>query len=277
MSILEKELLAKNFRRAKPVGLRYDRANGETAGRHFRCNAALISRLLARCTRVLVSCEEGWSREIPDVLTGEITRARLSPFPDVWTPGTRISPEGGAIQIETYAELPLDEDSFDGVVADSSLLLSGDVTASLREFRRILSPKGTLVVLGVNWEHEMAGKSVSYEISFRRYRDNAYLGLIRRTLSPPAEIEYVCLLDPHEELTKKLVCMNREELRSLSLEDVPAAREHVVSVELIQIPQMTAVSLREACEAAGFRDVVVRGFPHTDCGDAPHLLAVGKA
>ena len=55
--------------------------------------------------------------------------------------------------------------------------------------------------------------------------------------------------------------MRRDELRTLSIADVPEAGENILSVELINIPQMTAVSLKDACEDAGFRNVVVAGAP----------------
>ncbi len=250
MEIIEKELLARVSGRVEPVGLRYDRLareglvyeraenRSEAAGWYFRCNTALVSRLLARCRRLLVCSEEDWLRQTLNSLEGEVLD-----------------------NVETHAELPIGSGSFDGVVADSSILLKGDLAATLGEFKRILTTGGRLVILVANWEYEMAGDSLSYETSFRRYGGDVYLGFVRRSLSPPVEVEYVCLLDSSAELARGLARLDREELRSLSLEDVPEARKHVVSVDLIEIPQVTAASLYLACKAAGFRDVVVGGAP----------------
>ncbi|KPJ59342.1 MAG: hypothetical protein AMJ46_11440 [Latescibacteria bacterium DG_63] len=177
------------------------------------------------------------------------------------TTRTEVSSCTPTLRVGTYANLPLEDRSFDGVLVDSSFLLSGDVVASLGEFKRILKPGGRLLALVANWAYEMMGRSVLYETSFKRYRGNVYLGLVRRTLSPPTEVEYICLLAPRANLSQKLARLSRDELRSLTFEDVPEAKEHVLSVELIEIPQMTAASLKGACKTGGFRNVVVAGAP----------------
>ncbi|UCF79035.1 MAG: methyltransferase domain-containing protein, partial [Candidatus Eiseniibacteriota bacterium] len=236
MGALEKELRAKGPKRVKPVGLRYDRPVAETreaASCYFACNAALGSRLLAQCSSVLVVGEESW---LGDVRVSE---------------GERV----------TYEELPLEGGPFDGVLADSSILLSSDLAAYLREFRRILKPGGTLCLVVANWEHEMAGEAMTYQTSFKRYGGEVYLGLVKRMLSPPEEVEYICRLDPREPSSRELALMNRNELKTLTLGDVPAARQNILSVELIEITQATEATLRHACERARFREVLVAGAP----------------
>jgi SAM-dependent methyltransferase len=299
--LLERELLSKPLTPAKPVGLRYDRLEGEglvyreremppeqssdftprfdediasefpadfapgsstDASRvssggsywYFLCNGLLISRLLARCKNVLVTCGEGWSRDLFCWEAKEVVRICLS---------SSVSPvhKRGVVSVEAYERFSYRDGSFDGVVVDSSILLSNSVRTSLREFRRVLKPAGRLCAVAVNWEYEMAGKTETYETSFRRYGSKVYLGLLKRTLSPPMEVEYVCLLDPKEGFVKKLASMEREELRTLSLADVPGAAKAVVSAELIEIPQFTRAFLEDVCAEAGFSGLVVSGAP----------------
>jgi SAM-dependent methyltransferase len=258
---LEKELLSKELTPAQPVGLRYDRLGADAcitsteASRWYSLtNKLLISSLSAHCNNVLVASGEGWLRDLFRSEKREVVRICFSSFV------SRVQ-KMNAAPVETYERLSYRDSSFDGVVVDSSILLSNNVRASLEEFRRILKLGGRICVVAVNWEYEMAGRIETYETSFRRYGSKVYLGLLKRTLSPPKEVEYVCLLDPKGNLAKKLASMEREELRTLSLADVPGATKAVVSAELIEIPQLTRAFLEDVCVEAGFSSVAVSGAP----------------
>lgn len=297
---LEKELLSKKLTPAKPVGLRYDRlekegfvcseremtpeasyvapksdediasqpspdiasasstdvcaTSSEASNLYFVSNRLLISSLLVQCKTILVASGEGWLHDLFWSGEKEIVRVCLSSF-------ASAVQKRSAMPVEAYEQLSYRDSSYDGVAVDSSILLSNNVRASLEEFRRILKPGGRICVVAVNWEYEMAGRIETYETSFRRYGGKVYLGLFKRTLSPPKEIEYVCLLDPRESLVRKLASMEREELRVLGLTDVPGAVKAVVSAELIEIPQFTGTSLKDVCAEAGFSSVVVSGAP----------------
>ena len=245
---LETKLLSMKLKPARPVGLRYDRLEsladvspkpGRASYWYFLCNGLLISHLLARCKDVLVACGEGLTRDVLSCREGKVVRASPS----------------------SYEELSAQDHSFDGVVTDSSILLSGNVAARLKGFRQMLRLRGRICILAVNWEYEMSGQDETYETSFRRYGGRVYLGLLKRTLSPPREVEYVCLLDSRESLVQKLTSMGREELKNLSLSDVPEAARAVVSAEVIEIPQFTRASLENLGRTSGFSSVAVSGAP----------------
>jgi hypothetical protein len=117
------------------------------------------------------------------------------------------------------------------------------------------------VLLVANWEYETEGESVSYDLSFRRYRGRVHAGLVKRTLEPAVEVEYVCLLDPEEQTVRKLAELPREELRRLGIRDVHGLGRLVISAEVIKIPQATVRSLETAGREAGFSSSVIGGVP----------------
>jgi len=125
----------------------------------------------------------------------------------------------------------------------------------------MLTPGGRVCVVAVNWEYEMGERNETYETSFRRYGGNIYLGLVKRTLLPATELEYISLLDPSCPLVRKLASMERDELKRLTIIDVPPLMGAIRSVEVIKILQFTSESLREASKSAGFSDTVVSGAP----------------
>jgi len=245
---LENRLLSKRPKRAKPVGLRYDRlaaggivAEGvprvrpaEMSYWYFLANQLLISRLLRPCGRVMVACAETWP-------------ARLLRCQD--------------IEMLPIAPVSLGDGPFDGILVDTSILLSGDVAQRLVQFRAMLTSGGQICVVAVNWEYELANRNLVYETSFRRYQGKVYLGLLKRTLVPAKEVEYIALLDPAYPLVKKLASMERDDLRRLRIMDVPSLVSAVSSVEVIEIPQFTSESLQEACRSACFSNAIVSGAP----------------
>jgi len=240
---LETEILSRELSPAEPVGLRCDRLAREgwlseprsSASRrslacvYWSCNREAVAALLKGRRNVLVACEESWAEELP--LTG--TRA---------VKGASVGP-------------------FDAVLADSSILLSGELTESLSSFRRVLGAGGRVVLLVANWEYEMEGESVSYDLSFRCYRGNVHAGLVKRTLEPALEVEYVCVLDPDEPIVMKLAELPREKLRRFGVRDVPGLGRLVVSAEVIKLPQATVRSLETAGREAGFSRSVIAGAP----------------
>ncbi|MFH0779205.1 MAG: methyltransferase domain-containing protein [Candidatus Eisenbacteria bacterium] len=298
---LEKRLLSVELRPAKPIGLRYDRlaregfcfTRGLSGGAywyHF-CNGLALSGRLLNAHRVLLLCEEDWWADIPGMLDKDVTRVVLTVRPThdgphlepvesaAESPGKSsveactepsVEPVESAVKLPTdtitvsdFGRLPLEARSFDTVVADSSILLGGDLSVCASELGRVLPPGGSLCLISANWEYEMAGKSLGYETSFKRYLGNVYLGLVKRTLSPPKETEYVCRLDSRASLSRRLALLPREKLGALALADVPGAIEHVVSAEIIEIPQVTRSSLEQVLREAGFDDPVVGGAPGT--------------
>jgi SAM-dependent methyltransferase len=222
------------------------------------CNSLLISRVLAQCKKILVACGESWPGSLFRCEDKEVVRICLSSFVSPFVSPVR---EGIIIPVETYEQFSYGDSSFDGVIVDSSILLSKDVKTALREFSRVLKPGGRICILAVNWEYEMASESETYETSFRRYRGKVYLGLLKRTLNPPREVEYICLLDPGQSLAQKLASMERDELRALTLSDAPDAAKAVISAEVIEIPQFTRTFLEDVCREAGFSSVAVSGAP----------------
>jgi hypothetical protein len=228
--------------------------SSEASNLYFVSNRLLISNLLAQCKTILVASGEGWLRDLFWSEEKEIVRVCLSSF-------ASAVQKRSVMSIEAYEQLSYPDSSYDGVVVDSSILLSNNVRASLGEFRRILKPGCRICVVAVNWEYEMAGRTETYDTSFRRYGGKVYLGLLKRTLSPPKEVEYVCLLDQRESPVRKLASMEREELRVLGLTDVPGAAKAIVSAELIEIPQLTRALLEDVCIEAGFSSVAVSGAP----------------
>jgi len=200
---------------------------------------------------VLTVCEEHWGEEVLPA-------------------GTRVTREIPTISADSA-------DCADAVLADSSILLFGELPQSLSGFRRVLSAGGRAVLLVANWEYEMEGEAVRYELSFRRYRGKVHAGLVKRTLEPALEVEYVCVLDPDAPAVRKLAELPRDELRRLGARDVPGLEKFVVSVEVIRIPQATVHSLEVAGREAGFSRSVVGGAPGAPAGGSPHLLAVFDA
>jgi hypothetical protein len=150
---------------------------------------------------------------------------------------------------------------FDAVLADSSILLSGELDESLAEFRIVLKRGSRVVLLVANWEYEVNGIPVQYDLSFKRYRGGVYAGLVKRTLDPPLEVEYVCMLDPSEAAVRKLVQLPRDRLRELKMRDVPGLERLVISAEVIKINQATQGSIERAGREAGFSRSVVAGAP----------------
>jgi len=256
---LERELLSRELKTAEPIGLRYDRVDLSLEPRgasywYFLCNRLLISHLLAQRKRVLVACGRDWRRRPFSWEGRDVVRI---------CPSSLASPirKSAAIAAETHEGSSHGDSSFDAVVADSSILLSEDVAERLRKFRQLLKPGGIICVLAVNWEYEMAGENETHETSFRRYGGNIYLGLVKRTLRPAGEVEYISLLDPAQSFVRELASMEREELRALSLADVPEAAKAIISAEVIKIPQFTVEFLTEVCGEIGFSDVIISGTP----------------
>jgi hypothetical protein len=150
---------------------------------------------------------------------------------------------------------------FDAVLADSSVLLSGDLSETLSGYRRALDTGGRVVLLAANWEYEMEGESIRYDLSFKRYRGKVYAGLVKRTLEPPREVEYVCLLDPNDSSVKVMAKLPRDRLRLMGAPDVPGLEQLVTTAEVIDIPQATVSSLGAAGREAGFSRSIAAGAP----------------
>jgi SAM-dependent methyltransferase len=281
---LEKAILKKRLRPAVPVGLRYDRleeegllppsgvqgpdsASGESglesiASLYWACNSTLVTLLVGRQKRALVVGEESWAtRLLPDIAE-HAELFQLERVPE--RPGlgeARTQAVSGSLLPGTSLSLPFEDASFEAVISDSSVLLSGSLEGSILELKRVTAQGGRLVALLPNWGYEMRGKTLTYESSFRRYRGAIYLGLVKRTVSPPRETEYVCLLDFREPAVEAAAKMPREALIRLRPEDIPDLGRHILSAELIQIPQVTRDTLYNACNGAGFSSVVVSGAP----------------
>ena len=241
---LEQRLLSGELRPARPVGLRYDRVEKGISDptSYVLTNALLIARLMAPYERVFVCCEEAWAGDVVNLSAGSGGRTN-------W------------VSSEEQGSAGAGREAFDGVVTDSSILLSEDVKARLVRFREMIRPGGRLSIMAVNWEYEMDGREETYETSFRRYGGRIYAGIVKRTMNPPMETEYVCLLNPESEVSRALASMKREELKTLVLSQVPGASEAIVSAELVRIPQFTKRSLEDACRSAGFSPVLVSGAP----------------
>jgi len=268
---------------------------------YWKCNCLAVDALLRGSCSALVTCEESWAEELPLRGTGSVTRlssrdlaARVRRLSG-GSPAARVtrlpgaSPVARASQLESglphkesdndRPQLPAQPDkgianqevehrsldvpahSFDAVLADSSVLLSGELRGSLSEFRRVLRNSGRVVLLVANWEYEMEGKSIQYDVSFKRYRNKVYAGLVKRTLDPALEVEYICLLDPGEPAVRELVELPRDRLRQLGVSDVPTLGRLAISADVIKIPQATRRSIEEAGREAGFSRSVVAGAP----------------
>ncbi len=252
---LEAEVLRREVSPAKPVGLRYDRLAregwlpatggvevtgspgwpgssglaGDSRGAYWRCNCLAVSALLRSSPRVLVACEESWAGELP--LAAGVGASVPSTGP------------------------------FDAVLADSSVLLSGELRETLSGFRRVLDKGGRVVLLVASWEYEMEGESVRYDLSFKRYRGKVYAGLVKRTLEPALEVEYVCLLDPDAPSVRDMAELPRDRLRLMGIRDLPEMTRLVIAAEVIKIPQATVRSLEAAGGEAGYSRSVVAGAP----------------
>lgn len=229
---------------------------------YFLTNQLLISRLLAPCRRVLVACAESWPASLLCCQEIKILSTTVSAGSTDLHASAGSSFESRNSFIDSGVSASgSGKAPFDGILADSSILLSDNVAQRLAQFRVMLTPGGKICIVAVNWKYEMADRDVTYETSFRRYGGNVYLGLVKRTLLPAKEVEYISLLDPGYSLVRKLASMERDELRRLTIMDVPGVVAAITSVELIEIPQFTSESLREACESALYSDVLVSGAP----------------
>ncbi len=295
---LEAEVLSRELTPAVPVGLRYDRLaregwlpeprSSEREGRasasagpshseralrtraYWACNCLAVSALLDGVGRVCVRCEESWAGglRLPPTACVELWRDR-EPGADVEQPADALTASRGSTEavpvpsadapIPAAAKVP--HRLFDAVLADSSVLLSGGLAESLSDFRRVLCADGRVVLLVANWEYEMEGEPVRYDLSFRRCRGRIHAGLVKRTLEPASEVEYVCLLDDSEPAVRKLAQLPRDELRLLGAGDVPGLERLVTAVEVIRIPQATVPSLEAAGREAGFSRSVIAGAP----------------
>lgn len=288
--------------RAVAVGLRYDRLAREGflpsqgrpgaaglvettggahevraphAGAYWACNCLAVAALLKGSRNVLAACEESWAGEslLPETaratrLSGKRLLAGASRSPGAG-PGVDplLSDSAAAHDDPGHRGSALPTGPFDAVLADSSILLLGELAQSLSGFRRVLSAHGRAVLLLANWGYEMDGTPVAYDLSFKRYRGNVYAGLVKRTMEPAREVEYVCLLDPDEKAVRTLAELPRHELRQLGMDSVPDLGRLVVSAEMIEIPQATAGALEAAGREAGFSLCAVAG--------APGILAAG--
>ncbi len=241
---LETEMLNRELRPAKPVGLRFDRLAAEgwlpeprysapsslsTTAAYWSCNCRAVAALLSGSRSVFAACEEPWAEEPPLVEIAVVKTSSVVPF--------------------------------DAVLADSSILLSRELRETLSGFRRVLDNGGRVVLLVANWEYEMNVESVRYDLSFKRYRGKVYAGLVKRTLDPATELEYVCLLDPAARVVRKMAELPREELRLMGTRDVPGLERLVIDAEIIKIPQATVRSLEIAGREAGFSRSVIAGAP----------------
>jgi SAM-dependent methyltransferase len=236
---------------------------------YWKCNCLAVDALLRGSCSALVTCEESWAEELPLRGTGRVTRLSNR---DLAARVRRLSGGSSAAQaLQLGNRLPDDKHnegvpqlpagSFDAVVVDSSVLLAGELRASLSEFRRVLRNSGRVVLLVANWEYEMEGKSIQYDVSFKRYRNKVYAGLVKRTRDPALEVEYICLLDPGEPAVRELVELPRDRLRQLGVSDVPTLGRLAISADVIKIPQATRRSIEEAGREAGFSRSVVAGAP----------------
>jgi SAM-dependent methyltransferase len=286
------------------VGLRYDRLEEEgllppsgvqrsdflsgdsypesTASLYWACNSTLLTLLVGKRRRALVVGEEAWATSLLSNVAENTALFQLEHGPEMPGLGAAGKPAAPRSPLpRTSFFLPFEDASFDAVISDSSALLSGSLEGFMLELRRVTAEGGRLVALLPNWAYEMRGRVLTYESSFRRYRGAIYLGLVKRTVSPPEETEYVCLIDSRAPSVDVALKMPREELMRLRADDIPDLGRHILSAELIRIPQATRDTLYAACSGAGFSSVVVSGVPGSVAlalsrQDGPLCSAVGS-
>ena len=240
---------------------RHETARDSRAGAYWKANRLAVAALLEGSGSVLVKCEESWAGELP------LTAVRAVGPPTA----------AGPVQAPAGAAPTPQAGPFDAVLADSSILLRGELAETLSGFRRVLRNDGRVVLLVANWEYEMEGEAVGYDLSFKRYGGKVYAGLVKRTLDPALEVEYVCLLDQDDPSVRDMARLPRDRLRLMGMRDVPELGRLVVAAEVIRIPQATVRSLEAAGKEAGFSRGAVAGAPGAPgvpAADSPHLLAV---
>ncbi len=227
---------------------------------YWTCNSLFVSTLIRSSLvrgsrRLLLAAEESWvGGTIPDAVR------------EVKIFTSAVFGRSGIPFSTGEFDLPYSDRAFDAVIADSSVLLSANLDEWFAESRRILRSGHRMVVLFANWEYEMEGQEVTYRASLGRYGGELYLAVTKRTLSPPQEIEYICLLDSRAPSVAKAARLSRAELVRLTVDEFPDIESHIVSVERIEIPQATSEALKEAALGAG--------FPHVTLSGAPGVLAL---
>jgi|GEM_PF-2580689 len=149
------------------------------------------------------------------------------------------------------ASLPLADGSVDAVVSDFGLASWKDPGEIASELVRVLKPEGRLAAREANWGFELQGRARVEESGFKRHGGRIYYGYTKRTLDPPREVEYICLLDHEDGWVQNLRALPREALGRLSPEDCPQLGDLLVSAEYFEIAQMTAESLARLLAGSG--------------------------
>jgi ubiquinone/menaquinone biosynthesis C-methylase UbiE len=170
-------------------------------------------------------------------------------------------------QVGSFVELPLDESSADCVISDCGLASWEDPARIATEVFRVLDRGGLVVAREANWGFELQGKPLMEECSFKRYSGDIYFGYTKRTLDPPREVEYVCLMDQEHLWVQNLRSLPRDVLANLKAEDCPGPADLLVSAEYFEIHQMTAATLADLLHRSGFTSVEVSASAFQAAGD----------
>lgn len=286
-------------RRVAPAGLRYDRIDritrsfyrdldpdartdldpAELTDLAIRAETDRIAGAVGGLGRVLVvGVNAGWpalriSGSVGSVLVVHPERAevrlaeRLSA--ERWgRPNVRVV-EGD------LTALPLAEGSVDAVVSDCALASWRDPGAIGAELARVLDCGGLCLAREANWAFELRGRAVVEETSFKRYGGRIYFGYTKRTLDPPREVEYICLLDHDNPWVANLERLPREVLRDLSPDECPRLRELLVSAEYFEVHHHLAETLADLLGACGLTSVEV-GPSGFDAAVGDYLAAVRR-
>lgn len=176
----------------------------------------------------------------------------------------RSAVDNVVFEVGDAGSLRFSNESFDAIVLCGSLATFSDKKRCLNEIRRVLKKDGKVACIEANWLYQSTheshfqgkGNFVLREKGSIRYR------YVRRSVHPHKETDYRCVINPRNDLGKKLLSnphfLKRKTLKAeMSIEEV---EPYCDEIEYDEQEKFDAETIASLFAENGFKDIVVSGY-----------------